>query len=151
MSKVRKKNPFNVRMSDREKDLMSLGKPVLCSACRETSCLYPKAVGYQPYIWEVNCSLCHRYDLGLNAYISAHRTAVVALGKLRDKYLEGASSQELENAIDSLAEEYDCILDNQICDCGGKLSVSAKPKCIYCDIEIFDSYFHVADQAPPGK
>ena len=51
---MRKKNPFNVTMTERGKDIMSLGKPVVCPACRETSYLYPKGAGLHPDHWEVH-------------------------------------------------------------------------------------------------
>ena len=145
------KNPFNVKMTEREKDLMSLGKPVVCSSCREKPYLYPKGVGHTPYLWEMNCNLCHRYGVGLDAYISEHTEIVKNLQKLKEEYIEGKSTKELENKINSLAEEFDAELSNRACECGGSLSISSKPKCIFCDIEIFDSYFHVADEAPYGK
>jgi hypothetical protein len=145
------KNPFGVKMTDREKDLMAIGKPAVCPACRETSYLYPKGVGYQPYQWEVNCSLCHRYAIGLDAYIPQHKEAVEALQALRERYLNGESSEALAGRIEVLAEQYDDLLSSRSCECSGSLSISAKPKCIYCDIEIVDSYFHVADDRPDGR
>jgi hypothetical protein len=36
-----KKNPFKVQMTEREKELMAAGRPVVCPACREVSALYP--------------------------------------------------------------------------------------------------------------
>ncbi len=141
-----KKNPFGVKMTEREKELMALGAPVVCTVCRETSHLFPKGVGYHPYQWEMNCSMCHCYAVGLDAYISEHTEVVKELERLREKYLNGASTQDLENKIDALAEQFDGILSNRECACGGTLSIAAKPKCIYCDIEIFESYFHVADE-----
>jgi hypothetical protein len=146
-----KKNPFNVKMTEREKDLTSLGKPVVCVSCRETSYLYPKGVGYHPYQWEMNCNLCHHYAIGLDAYIPEHTVVVKTLEQLRKRYIDGQSNRELEREIHALAQEFDSILDNRVCGCGGSLSITAKPKCIYCDIEIFDSYFHVADEAPHGR
>ena len=138
-------------MTEREKDLMSLGKPVVCSSCREKSYLYPKGVGHHPYLWEMNCNLCHRYNIGLDAYIPEHTDVVKRLQKLREKYISGKSTQELEKEINSLAEEFDKELSNRVCECGGSLSTSSKPKCIYCDIEVFDSYFHIVDEAPHGE
>ncbi len=135
-------------MEDRELELMSIRKPVMCPACRETSYLYPKAVGHHPYIWEMNCGLCHLYNFGVNAYLQGHDELHTKLGKLRERYIKGETSAELESEVNNLSAEYDNTLDNRICDCGGSLSISAKPKCIYCDVEIFDSFFHYADDAP---
>ena len=141
-----KKNPFNVQMSDREKELMAVGRPVQCPSCRETSYLYPKAVGHHPYEWEMNCNLCHSYAVGLNAYEEGHAELIKPLESLRSRYLAGESSKQLEQEIDRLAEEGDAVLLNRVCACGGSLSIAAKPKCIYCDVELFDSFFHVADE-----
>ena len=145
---MNKKNPFNVKMTEREKALMSLGKPVVCPACRETSYLYPKAVGYQPYIWEMNCNICHLFNLGVNAYIPEHKELHNSLNQLRKRYIEGETSKDLEHEINHLCDDYDYKLDNRLCECGGHLSISAKPKCIYCDVEIFDPFFHYSDDAP---
>lgn len=127
---------------------MSLGKPVTCPACREISYLYPKGIGPQPYMWEMNCNLCHLSNLGVNAYIPEHEELYKRLNLLRKQYIEDASSEELQSEIEELAEEYDGELDNRLCECGGYLSISATPKCIYCDVEISDSYFHYSDDAP---
>lgn len=54
----------------------------------------------------------------------------------------------MNNEIYNLSEEHDSVLDNRFCECGGHLSRIAKPKCIYCDIEIFDSFFNYTDDAP---
>ena len=137
-------------MTDREKDLMTLGKPIVCPSCRETSYLYPKGVGHQPYLWEANCSLCHRYNVSLDAYIPEHEETVKILQKLRQRYLKGESTQQLEQEMNDLSEQLYNIVGKEQCECGGTLSIIDKPKCIYCDIEIFDSYFHVADE-PPQK
>ena len=144
----KKKNSFNVQMTERETELMSLGKPIVCPACRETSYLYPKGVGYQPYIWEMNCNLCHLHNLGLDAYVTEHEELYEKLVQLRNRYIAGETSKELENEINNLSEEFDNKLNNRICECGGHLSISAKPKCIFCDLDIFDSYFHFTDDAP---
>lgn len=149
--KMKKKNPFNVKMTDREKELMSLGRSVVCPVCRERSSLYPKGVGFHPYQWEMNCSLCHRYAVGLDAYVPQHTEAVKTLQKLRTRYLEGESTAQLASEMDILAERIDGLMGNGQCECGGALSISAKPKCIFCDIEIFDSYFHVADEPSQGR
>lgn len=134
-------------MSEREKELMSAGRPVQCPVCRETSYLYPKAVGHHPYEWEMNCTLCHRYAVGLNAYEEGHSDLVKILETLRSRYLAGEALQDLGAEVNRLAEDNDAVLLNRVCDCGGILSIAAKPKCIYCDVEISDSFFHVADDA----
>jgi hypothetical protein len=141
-----KRNPFNVQMTEREKELMAPGRPVVCPVCREVSALFPKAVGFHPYQWEMNCSLCHRYDVGLDAYVAGHREVVEALCALRERYIEGESTAELAGEVGALAGRFDAVLSNAVCECGGRLSIAAKPKCIFCDVEVFDSYFHVADQ-----
>jgi len=130
---------------------MSLGRPVLCSVCRETSYLFPKGVGFHPYEWEMNCNLCHRYAVGLDAYVPQHTEAVKVLQKLRERHVKGESTDELSSEVELLAEQFDDVMGSGQCECGGALSISAKPKCIFCDIEIFNSYFHVADEAPTGK
>lgn len=138
-------------MTDREKELMALGRSVVCPVCREVSALFPKGVGFHPYQWEINCSFCHRYEVGLDAYVPQHAEAVEALQALRNRYVTGASTEELAMEVESLAEQFDAVLSNAECECGGRLSIAAKPKCIYCDVEVFDSYFHVADQPVEKK
>ena len=141
-----KKNPFNVEMTDREKELMAVGRPVVCPACRELSALFPKGVGFHPYEWEMNCTLCHCYAVGLDAYISEHEEPLNALKALRERYVAGESATELAEEVEILAEQFDGVLSNGECECGGRLSIAAKPKCVFCDIEVSDSYFHFADQ-----
>jgi hypothetical protein len=98
----------------------------------------------------MNCSLCHRYAVGLDAYLPQHGEVVEALVSLRERFVSGASTEELKAEIELLAERFDGLLSNAECECGGRLSIAAKPKCVFCDIEIYDSYFHVADQPSPG-
>ncbi len=140
--------PYKQNMENRELELMTMGRPVVCPACRETSYLYPKAVGHQPYIWEMNCNLCHKFNLGVNAYNKEHEELHYKLNQLRERYLKGETSTDIESEINDFAEEYDNKLNNQICECGGHLSICAKPKCIYCDVVIFDSFFHYSDESP---
>ena len=135
-------------MTERQKEIMSLGKPVVCPVCRETSYLHPKGSVSQPYIWEMNCSLCHLTGSAVNAYIPEHEELYKILNTLLTRHIEGETSEDLKREIDALAEEYDNKLDNRLCECGGYLSISAKPKCIFCDVEISDSYFHYADDTP---
>jgi hypothetical protein len=142
-----KKNPFRVQMTEREKELMAVGRPVQCSACRETSYIYPKAVGHHPYEWEMNCSQCHRYAVGLNAYEEGHEGLIRKLEGLRTRYLAGETSEQLAKEVSMLTEDNDVVLLNSLCECGGSLSIAARPKCIFCDIEISDSFFHVADES----
>ena len=133
-------------MTDREQELMVICKPVVCSVCREESALFAKGVGYHPYEWEMNCTLCHRYEIGLDAYDPEHAEVLSALQVLRQRHNAGSSTAELAAEVENLADKYDHILHYRVCECGGKLSIAAKPKCIFCDIEIFDSYFHFVDQ-----
>lgn len=141
-----KKKQFKGEMTDREKELMVVCKPVVCGACREESALFAKGVGFHPYEWEMNCSLCHRYGIGIDAYVCEHAEVLEALQALRGRYIAGSSTAELEAEVENLADEFDHILHNAGCECGGRLSIAAKPKCMFCDIEIFDSHFHFVDQ-----
>ena len=143
---MRKKKPYRNQMTDREKELMAIRKPVVCQTCRETSAIFPKAVGFHPYEWEMNCTLCHHYAVGLDAYDPRHEEVINALQELRKEFLAGKSTDALSSQIENLAYYYDSVLINAKCECGGILSIAAKPKCVFCDLEIFDSYFHFADQ-----
>jgi hypothetical protein len=133
-------------MTERERKLLVIHKPIVCSACGETSALFSKGIGYHPYEWEMNCTLCHRYGIGLSAYTEEHKEIIESLNRLRTRFIAGSSTAELSTEIESLADHYDYLLYNSPCGCGGSLSIAAKPKCIYCDLEIFDSYFHFVDQ-----
>jgi hypothetical protein len=143
---MKKNKPFKVEMTDREKELMVIRRPVLCSACREASALFVKGVGFHPYEWEMNCTPCHRYGVGLDAYVAEHKEVLKALNILRDRYVAGSSTAGMAREVERLAYQFDGILINAECECGGRLSIAAKPKCIFCDVEIFDSYFHFVDQ-----
>lgn len=137
-------------MTDREQALMVVCKPIVCSACRETSALFAKGVGFQPYQWEMNCNLCHRYGIGVDGYSPGHSEILEALQALRSRYIDGSSTADLSAEVERLADNFDPLLHNAACECGGRLSIAAKPKCLFCDIEIFDSYFHFVDQ-PCGE
>lgn len=140
------KKKYKGELTDREKELMVICKPVVCRVCREESALFAKGVGYHPYEWEMNCSLCHRYGIGLDAYVPEHTEVLKALQALRKRHNASDSTAELAVEVENIADKFDHILHNRECECGGKLSIAAKPKCIFCDIEIFDSYFHFVDQ-----
>jgi hypothetical protein len=146
-----KKTRFKVEMTDREKELMVVGRPLVCGACREVSALFAKGVGFHPYEWEMNCNVCHRYGIGLDMYVPEHTEALEALQALRKRYIAGSSTAELATEVENLADKFDRILHNARCECGGRLSIAAKPKCIFCDVEIFDSYFHFVDQPLDDK
>ena len=137
---------FKGEMTEREKELMVICKPVFCSVCREDSALFAKGVGFHPYEWEMNCNICHRHGIGLDAYAPEHKEVLEILQALRERYIAGSSTAELAAEVENLAGKYDHILYNAGCECGGRRSIAAKPKCIFCDIEIFDSYFHFVDQ-----
>lgn len=143
---MNKKNPFKLKLTAREKELMVVRRPLICNACREVSALFAKGVGYHPYEWEMNCSFCHRYAIGLDAYEPKHTEVFKKLQELRKQHVAGSSTVELAGEVESLAAQYDDLLSYAECECGGRLSIAAKPKCIYCDVEIFDSYFHFVDQ-----
>ena len=137
---------FKEKMTEREKALMVICKPVVCSVCREESALFAKGVGFHPYEWEMNCNLCHRYGIGLDSYVPEHSEILEMLQVLRKRYIAGSSTAELATVVENLADKFDHLLHYANCECGGRLSIAAKPKCIFCDIEIFDSYFHFVDQ-----
>lgn len=139
-------------MAKRESESLVIHKPIICGACRETSSLFSKVVGYHPYQWEMNCTLCHRHGAGLNGHVKEHIEVIELLNALRSHYISGSSSAELSTKLEGLADQYDHLLHNSRCECGGSLSIAAKPKCIHCDLEIYDSYFHYVDYPiDPGR
>lgn len=131
-----------------ENEEMTMGRAVQCPDCQRRSYLYPKAVGYQPYLWEINCTRCHRFDIGLNAYTPDHQFAVESLEQLRETCLNRADPQALHAQVGLLASKYDSVLATKKCECGGDLSIVAKPRCLFCDAVISDSFFHFVDEAP---
>ena len=95
----------------------------------------------------MNCSQCHRYAVGLSAYEAGHEGLIHKLEGLRTRYLSGETSEQLEKEVSMLAADNDVVLLNRLCECGGTLSIAARPRCIFCDLEISASFFHVADES----
>ena len=82
----------------------------------------------------MNCSLWHRYGIGLDAYVPEHAEVLEVLQALRERYIAGSSTAELETEVENLADKYDHLLHYANCECGGKMSIAAKPKCFFCNI-----------------
>ena len=129
-----------------EKELTTMGQAVTCPHCGQVSYIYPKGTGYQPYLWEVNCEKCHLFKIGLHAYRPDHRDAVEELQTLMDSFLDQGPIDSTMQRIKELADKIDPILEHTICQCGGRLSVRAKPRCLHCDEVVLDSVFHYVDE-----
>ena len=123
-------------------NLMTVGLPVECPQCKRRVGLFPKAIGMGAGNWEVNCSDCHNASYqGLSGY--THDLAYSQLEELREQYLIG-KVEDIDTQNQKLANLYDSKLPWQKCDCGGHFSLAAKPRCIYCNAVLIDSYFHCA-------
>ena len=123
-------------------DLMTVAFPVECPQCKKKVGLFPKAIGMGAGNWEVNCSDCHHASYqGLSGYTD--ESAYGKLEELRENYLIGKLDR-LDAQVHELANLYDSKLPEQKCNCGGHFSLAAKPRCIYCNAVLIDSYFHCA-------
>ena len=121
-------------------DLMTVGFPVECPECSKPVALIPKAVGMSAGNWEVNCIDCHNAtSRGLSGY--TERSAYNTLEELLEDYRMNRLTH-IDAAVHELAKRYDSQLPDATCHCGGSYSIAAKPRCIYCDAVVIDSYFH---------
>ncbi len=90
--------------------------------------------------WEVNCLNCHyTASRGLCGY--SNETAYRQLEELREDYLMGKLAH-INAGVYELARHYDSQLPEKKCRCGGCFSLAAKPRCIYCNAVLIDSFFH---------
>ena len=125
-------------------DMITVALPVECPQCHQQVGLFPKAVGMGAGNWEINCSNCHNVaSRGLCGY--TNQRVYSKLEELREDYMMGRLN--LINAeIHKLATQYDSQLPEKKCSCGGRFSLAAKPRCIYCDAVLIDSFFHCSGQ-----
>jgi hypothetical protein len=129
----------------RYNELMTQGLPVQCPTCAGDAQLYPKATGWAPYDWEMNCDQCDNFIVaGFNAY--THPEITEQLEELFDNFLYANHLDNLDGAIADLAGQYDYLVTDSKCTCGGNFSIKAKPRCKRCRSILFDTYFHYADQ-----
>jgi hypothetical protein len=132
--------------SERYRALMTMGIHAKCPHYDflETH-ICPKATGWSPNVWEMNCVQCYRVNANaFDAYKPGHRIVIEALTKQFDDFLAGVELEALDEKMASLASEFDHLMTNSECHCGAKYSISAKPRCKKCGEVVFDSYFHFA-------
>ena len=135
-----------IKRDARYTELMTVGIRATCRHCGfiETH-ICPKATGWSPNEWEMNCQSCHHFlNNAFDGYKPAHRGAVEALRKAFDEFLAGTNLAELDARIGDLAARYDRLIQDPACECGSMVSIKAKPRCKQCGEIIFDSYFHYA-------
>jgi hypothetical protein len=132
--------------TDRYRALMTMGIQVTCPKCGfvETD-ICPKATGWSPYVWEMNCLSCYRFNANAyNAHKPQHRVIHDELRNRFEDFLEEKNLGQLDTQMNELAARFDALMDNPRCECGGIFSIAAKPRCKQCNEIIFDSYFHYA-------
>jgi len=120
--------------------LISDGIRTPCTLCGDSDRLCVKAVDAD---WQMCCNRCHRVNLnGLNTYTTDDSRLYSELQTLRELFLHdstAAAMSKIEKNMEFLAAQYD---DFGKCECGGRYSISAKPRCSHCSEILFDSYFH---------
>jgi len=121
--------------------LSSESLPIQCPKCgSEKNSLWPKFIGHSPN-YEASCNRCHRVNHNaLDPY--ANRKAVTKLLRHAENFSLGKHAENLDQIVRDLAEQYDPLIIQSQCLCGGRFSVGAKPRCRRCRTVIFDSYFH---------
>jgi hypothetical protein len=126
--------------------MRTLGHRFACPHCGASLALWPKAGGNMgtPY-WAMGCLNCHRTGPGaLSAFDGTAETQAV-FGPMLDLKRDFALSRDLDRIarrVAELARQYDHRINPEPCACGGRFSLSAKPRCPRCDVIAFDSYFH---------
>lgn len=140
-------------------EMMTLGKSITCPQCHQSQKISPKAVGMEAGIWSINCTNCHRLSpRSFHAYTDSENYE--KLERLREDFV---CSRELESIETRIAEIEASIKENNRtkykprqtlgisafitfpkCDCGGKFSLQAKPRCCDCNAILLDSYFHIS-------
>ncbi len=127
--------------------LASQGVRVRCPECgSEDNFLWPKLQGHSPEI-EASCDRCERTNYGaLNPY--ANGDAAREIQQLSEQFRLGRHPGNLAELVQELAAKHDHLIRPRQCCCGGRFSLSAKPRCRNCRSVVFDSYFHFVGEAP---
>jgi len=129
----------------RYRELMTMGIQATCQKCGHVEThICPKATGWSPSVWEMNCVACYRVNLAFDAYRPEHKSVTRQLREAFDDFLTASKLDELDARINELARCFDPLIENRECECGAVFSIAAKPRCKQCGEIIFDSYFHYA-------
>ncbi len=127
--------------------LASQGVPVRCPECGcEENFLWPKLQGHSPEL-EASCDRCARVNYSaFDPY--AHEDVANEIQRLSDLFRLGKHPENLAELVQELARQHDHLIRPRECRCGGRFSLSAKPRCRNCRAIVSDSYFHYASEAP---
>ena len=66
--------------------------------------------------------------------------------RVEQDFIRGRGLDDIDRRVAGIAQAYDHLINAQQCSCGGRFSLSAKPRCPRCDAVAFDSYFHDVDE-----
>ncbi len=132
---------------DRFHRLSTAGVQTPCPACGfDDNYLWPKFIGHSPS-YEACCDSCSAADdSGLCPY--ARGKVVRHLLRLYTRFQRGDPPEDLDAVMTLTARRDDRHLARPDCDCGGRFSLAAFPRCDSCRAVIFESYFHYNGHKP---
>lgn len=128
----------------RYSELISVARPIECPSCSLGQAISPKAFGMGAGGWEVNCVSCHRVSSQLLSAYSKHtRRTYHRLEALCTEFLGEFELDRITPLIRAIAAKKDRAWAEQPCECGGRFSLAAMPRCIRCQEVVELTYFHV--------
>jgi hypothetical protein len=130
---------------DRYCRLITVREPIACPHCGMAMEMTPKGVGMGASPWVVACCACHRTGA---AMISPYDEgdAWLFLSGIRQDFVRARRLKEIKGRVLKAARLYDHLVNRKACDCGGRFSVAARPRCLGCDRVVIDTWFHVLEE-----
>jgi hypothetical protein len=106
----------------------------------------PKAVGIGAGSWDVHCGACHRTGSDSFSGYGQSRVGYGMIVSIRGDFVRSRRLGTVEARVVELARTFDHFINKAPCECGGRFSLAAKPRCLRCDGVAVDSWFHVLDE-----
>ncbi len=129
----------------RHLELSTVGGRRECAGCGALERTSPKAYGMGAGTWEMNCTSCHRSRPLLSAYGSPERRdLVLRIQQLGLEFRRSAAVPALLDQMQALADRHDGDLAPDPCECGGRYSLAAFPRCSRCATPLLESPFNIA-------
>jgi hypothetical protein len=130
---------------DRYCRLLTIREPIVCSDCGTAMEMTPKGVGMGASAWVAACCACHRTGAATISPYDEGDVWRLLNGIMRD-FTRARRLKEIKGRVLKAARLYDSLVNRKACDCGGRFSVAAKPRCLGCDGIVIDTWFHVFEE-----
>lgn len=126
--------------------LIAVRLPTACPECGQPIYVSAKARGMASARWDVNCLKCHRHRPEPLYAFGEAGAAFDALQRVEQDFIHSRGLADIDHQVAAIARAYDHLVGSEPCPCGGRLSLTAKPRCPRCDAIAFDSCFHVVQE-----